>query len=194
MRKNIITISREYGSGGRAIGEAVAKELGYLYYDKNIIAEVAKETGFDAGYIQSNAELAPKKGLFAYSFVGRDITGRSIEDVVYEAQQKVILDIAEKGPCVIVGRNADYILRNRDDVLNVYIHGNIDDKIRRICSLYKLKEEEAQKQIHEVDKRRAANYHFYTEKIWGMSQNYDLCLNSSQLGYEKCIKLISECI
>lgn len=194
MKKNIITISREYGSGGRAIGEEVAKNLGFSYYDKKIIAEIAKETGFDRNFIQDNAELAPKKGLFSYAFVGRDVTGRSIEEMIYEAQHKIILELVEKGPCVIVGRNADYILRDRDDVLNVYIHGNMEDKVKRICELYQLSEEEARKQIHEVDKRRASNYHFYTEKIWGFAQNYDLSINSSQFGYEKCIRIIEECI
>ena len=92
MGKRIITISREYGSGGRAIGEETAKKLGFAYYDKDIITEVAKQTGFDAEFIQNKAELAPKKGLFAYAFVGRDTSGRSIEDMVHEAQQKVILE------------------------------------------------------------------------------------------------------
>ena len=133
-------------------------------------------------------------GIFAYSFVGRDITGHSIEDMIYEAQQKVILELAEKECLVIIGRNADYILKDRNDVLNVYIHGDMNDKVKRICNLYHISEEEARKQIHEVDKRRATNYHFYTDRIWGMSQNYALCLNSSQLGYDKCIKLIEESI
>ena len=129
MEKKIITISREYGSGGRFIGEEIAKALGIAYYDKDIIAEVAKQTGFDAEYIEHNAELAPKTGLFAYSFVGRDASGRSIEDMVFETQRNIILELAEKQPCVIIGRNADYILRDRKDVLNVFIHGNLEDKI-----------------------------------------------------------------
>ena len=186
MKKRIITISREFGSGGRVIGEAVAKELAYAYYDKKIIAKVAKETGFDAGYIQENAELAPKRGLFSYSFIGRDIRGRSVEDMIYESQREIILDIAEKEPCVIIGRNADYILRDREDVINIFIHGNETEKIERLCRLYDFSEKEAKKQIHEVDKLRSTNYHFYTEKTWGMAQNYSLSLNSSVLGYEKC--------
>lgn len=136
MEKKIITISREFGSGGRVIGESVAKELGYEFYDKNII-----------------------------------------------------LEIAEKGSCVIVGRNADYILRERSDVLNVFIHGNLPEKSERICKLYHLSDKEAVAKMKEVDKRRAANYHFYTEKIWGMSQNYALSLNSSVLGYDRCVKM-----
>ena len=133
MTKRIVTISREFGSGGRFIGEEVAKKLGIKYYDKEIIGQIAKESGMAPEYIKENAELSPKKGIFAYAFTGRDITGKSVEDMVYEAQRKVILDLAEKEPCVIIGRNADYILKDRDDVLNVYIHGDMPEKIQRIC-------------------------------------------------------------
>ena len=118
MAKRIITISREFGSGGRFIGEEVARKLGISYYDKNIISQIAEKSGLSLEYIQENAELSPKKGLFAYALAGRDITGKSVEDMVYEAQRKVILDLAKKEPCVIIGRNADYILKDRDDVLN----------------------------------------------------------------------------
>ena len=107
MAKRIITISREFGSGGRFIGEEVAKKLGIAYYDKNVINEIAEKSGLSPEYIQENAELSPKKGLFAFS--GRDITGKSVEDMVYEAQRNIILELAEKEPCVIIGRNADYI-------------------------------------------------------------------------------------
>lgn len=194
MKKKIITISREFGSGGRFIGEEIANKLGIAYYDKEIIAEIAKKTGFDTDYIENSAELAPKGGVFAYSFLGRDMTGRSVEDMVYEAQRNIILELAEKESFVIIGRNADYILRDRDDVLNVFIHGNQKEKIKRICDLHQINEKEAKKKIHLVDKRRAANYHFYTEKIWGDSRNYMLSLNSSELGYEKCEQIIMECL
>ena len=109
MAKRIITISREFGSGGRFIGEKVAKEFGIAYYDKNIISQIAEKSGLSPEYVQENAELSPKRGLFAYAFAGRDITGKSVEDLVHEVQRKVILDLAEKEPCVIIGRNADYI-------------------------------------------------------------------------------------
>ena len=136
MAKRIITISREFGSGGRFIGEEVAKKLGIAYYDKNIIGQIAEKSGLSPEYIQENAELSPKKGLFAYAFSGRDITGKSVEDMVYEAQRNIILGLAEKEPCVIIGRNADYILKDRDDVLNVFIHGDMPEKIKRITGLY----------------------------------------------------------
>ena len=193
MAKRIITISREFGSGGRFIGEEVAKKLGITYYDKDIIGQIAEQSGLSPEYINENAELSPKKGLFAYAFAGRDITGKSIEDMVYEAQRKVILDLAGKEPCVIIGRNADFILKDRDDVLNVFIHGDMPEKIQRITRLYNVGEQEAVKMMADIDKRRMANYNFYTEQNWGKASNYTLCLNSSQLGYASCEKLIMEC-
>ena len=194
MTKRIITISREFGSGGRFIGEEVAKKLGIAYYDKNIINEIAEKSGLSPEYIQENAELSPKKGLFAYAFAGHDITGKSVEDMVYEAQRKVILELADKEPCVIIGRNADYILKDRDDVLNVFIHGDAPEKIQRITRLYNVEEQKAVKMMADTDKRRMANYNFYTNQKWGKADNYTLCLNSSQLGYDRCEKIIMECI
>ena len=194
MKKRIITISREFGSGGRFIGEEVAKKLGIAYYDKNIINEIAEKSGLSPEYIQENAELSPKKGLFAYAFAGRDITGKSVEDLVYEAQRKVILELAEKESCVIIGRNADHILKDRDDVLNVFIHGDTPEKIQRIPRLYNVEEQKVVKMMVDIDKRRMANYNFYTNQKWGKADNYTLCLNSSQLGYDRCEKIIMECI
>ena len=194
MAKKIITISREFGSGGRFIGEEVAKKLGIAYYDKNIINHIAEESGLSPDYIQEKAELSPKKGLFAYALVGRDITGKSVEDMVYEAQRKVILEIAEKEQCVMIGRNTDFILKGRDDVLNVFIHGDMPVKIKRICKLYNVTEDGAVKLIKDTDKRRRINYNFYTEQKWGMASNYTLSLNSSQLGYARCEKMIMGCV
>ena len=193
MTKRIITISREFGSGGRFIGEEVAKKLGVAYYDKTIIDEIAEQSGLSPDYIQESAELSPKKGLFAYAFAGRDITGKSVEDMVYEAQRNVILELADKEPCVIIGRNADYILRDRDDVLNIFIHGNMPEKTQRIIGLYNVEEKEAVKMMADIDKRRMTNYNFYTDQKWGRASNYTLCLNSSQLGYDRCEKIIMEC-
>lgn len=194
MTKKIITISREFGSGGRFIGEEVAKKLGMKYYDKDIIGQIAEQSGFSPEYIQEKAELSPKKGLFAYAFAGRDITGKAVEDMVYEAQRKVILEIAQKESCVIIGRNADFILKDRNDVLNVFIHGNEPEKVKRICDLYHVTEAQAKKMMADIDKRRMTNYRFYTEQKWGMSCNYTLSLNSSQLGYDRCEQIIMECI
>ena len=174
MAKRIITISREFGSGGRFIGEEVAKKLGITYYDKNIISEIAEKSGLSPEYIQESAELSPKKGLFAYALAGRDITGKSVEDMVYEAQRKVILEL--------------------DDVLNVFIHGDMPEKIQRIMDLHNVEEKEAVKMMADTDKRRMTNYNFYTDQKWGKASNYTLCLNSSQLGYDRCEAIIIECV
>ena len=174
MAKRIITISREFGSGGRFIGEEVARKLGIAYYDKNIISQIAEKSGLSPEYIQENAELSPKKGLFAYALAGRDITGKSVEDMVYEAQRKVILDLAKKEPCVIIGRNADYILKDRDDVLNVFIHGDMPEKIQRITDLYNVEKQKAVKMMEDTDKRRKTNYNFYTDQNWGKEDNYGM--------------------
>lgn len=194
MNRKIITISREFGSGVRFIGEEIAKKLGICYYDKNIIEQIAKKSGLSPKFIEEKAELSPGKGLFSYVFTGRDLSGKSIEDIVYEEQRKVILSIAEKEDCVIIGRNADYILKDRQDVFNVFIHGNLPEKTERICRLYNVREQEAVKMMQDVDKRRSANYNFYTEQKWGMARNYALSLNSSELGYELCEKIIMDCV
>ena len=114
--------------------------------------------------------------------------------MVYEVQRKVILELAEKEPCVIIGRNADFILKDRDDVLNVFIHGDMPEKIQRITRLYKVNEQEAIKMMADTDKRRRTNYDFYTDQKWGKASNYTLCLNSSQIGYDRCEKIIVECV
>lgn len=193
MSRKIITISREFGSGGRYIGENLARKLGWKYYDKDIISELANQTGLAEEFIEHASELSPK-GIFGYSFVGRNMSGQSVEDMVYEAQRKVILDIAERDSCVIIGRNADHILKDRTDVLNVFIYGNMAEKTKRICELYHLSEEEAVKEMKNIDKRRTTNYKFYTDKQWGMAKNYSISLNSSELGYEMCKKIIEELI
>lgn len=192
--KKVITISREFGSGGRFIGESLAKELGFAFYDKEIIEHVAEKTGLSAKYIAERGEYAPKNNIFSYSFISRDAQGSSIDDYIYQAQQYIICHIAEKGNCVIVGRCADYILRNRNDVLNVFIHGEEPEKCRRIMKLYEKTEKEALALMKDTDKKRSINYAYYTEQKWGNTKNYALCLNSSILGYDNSIKIIKEAL
>ena len=193
MGKRILTISREFGSGGRFIGEEIAKKLGIAYYDKEIITQIAEKSGLSSEFIAEKSELSPKKGLFAYAFVGRDMSGKSLEDMIYEEQRKIILSIAEKESCVIIGRNADFILKDRDDVFNVFIHGNLPQKTDRISRLYNVEKTEAIKMMQDMDKRRSVNYNFYTEQKWGMASNYAMSLNSSEFGYEICEKIIMDC-
>ena len=193
MAKRIITISREFGSGGRFIGEEVAQQLGIAYYSENIIDQIAQQSGLSPEYIEENAELSTKRGFFAYAFSGRDITGKSVDDMLYEAQRKVILELADKEPCIIIGRNADFVLKDREDVMNVFIHGDIPEKTKRICRMHNVSETEAVKMMADTDKRRMTNYNFYTDQQWGKASNYTLSLNSSRLGYDKCEKIIIEC-
>lgn len=190
----IVTISREFGSGGRFIGEQLAKRLGIQFYDKKIISEVAEKTGLAEEFIEQKDEYAHLKNIFAYGLIGRNQNGESIDDILYAAQREILIDAVKKGPCVIVGRNADYIFKDYKERINVYIYicGNMKEKIARISKLYDKTEEEAKKLIHDIDKRRSVNYKYYTERQWGLSKNYTISLNSSEIGYEKCIDIIEE--
>ena len=123
-----------------------------------------------------------------------DMVDKFAPDGWYEAQRNIILGLAEKEPCVIIGRNADYILKDRDDVLNVFIHGDMPEKIKRITGLYNVEEKEAVKMMADTDKKRRTKYNFYTDQNWGKASNYTLCLNSSQLGYDRCEMIIMECV
>lgn len=191
MSYKIITISREFGSGGRFIGEKTAKKLGIAFYDREIIAKVADDLGLSEKYVADRGEYAPSKNIFSYAFIGRDINGNSIADQIYSYQQKIIKELAAKEPCVIVGRSADYILSGRDDVLNVFIQGNKADKIVRIKEIYSKSDDEAAKMIKDTDKKRSVNYRYCTDQEWGSRKNYDIVLNSSTLGYDNCIDVIS---
>lgn len=191
MSYKIITISREFGSGGRFIGEETAKKLGIAFYDREIIAKVADDLGLSEKYVADRGEYAPSKNIFSYAFIGRDINGNSIADQIYSYQQKIIKELAAKEPCVIVGRSADYILSGRDDVLNVFIQGNKADKIVRIKEIYSKSDDEAAKMIKDTDKKRSVNYRYCTDQEWSSRKNYDIVLNSSTLGYDNCIDVIS---
>lgn len=191
MSYKIITISREFGSGGRFIGEETAKKLGIAFYDREIIAKVADDLGLSEKYVADRGEYAPSKNIFSYAFIGRDINGNSIADQIYSYQQKIIKELAAKEPCIIVGRSADYILSGRDDVLNVFIQGNRADKIVRIKEIYSKSDDEAAKMIKDTDKKRSVNYRYCTDQEWGSRKNYDIVLNSSTLGYDNCIDVIS---
>ena len=191
MANKIITISREFGSGGKYIGILVAKKLGIPCYDRDIIEKIAEESGFVDEFIKRVTEYAPSKSIFAYSFVGRNATGESIEDKIFAIQEKVIRELADKGPCVIVGRSADYILRDYD-TLDVFIYAPTDDKIKRTMRFKNVGERVAKKLVKETDKKRSINYKYYTGKNWGERENYTVMLNSTDLGVEKTADFIVE--
>lgn len=190
MKKKIVTISREFGSGGRTIGKMVAEQLGVPFYDKELIEKIARETGYDEAYIAEAGEYAPSKNFFSYAFVGRNINGMSVSDYLWSVQREKILEIAEAGPAVIVGRCADYILREREDVLNVFIHAPEELRAKRIVEVYGETADAPAKRLREKDRKRAINYKYYTEREWGRAANYHLSLDSGAFGLEQCAKLI----
>lgn len=188
--KNIITISREFGSGGRSIGKAVAEALGYSYYDKELIEKIVEETGLSEKFVENSGEYAPAANRFSYAFVGRSVNGMSVEDYLWRKQREIILKLAEEGKCVIVGRCADYILREREDCLNVFIHADMQKRMERIVNLYGETDQKPEKRLKEKDKKRRLNYKYYTDRQWGMSQNYHIALDSGELGMERCENII----
>lgn len=190
MKKKIVTISREFGSGGRTIGRQLAEKLGVPCYDKELIEKLAEQTGLAKKYIEEQGEYSPAMHPFSYAFVGRSVNGLSVSDYLWNEQRKKIQEIAEKESCVIVGRCADYILRERTDVLNVFIHAPQADRAKRIVEVYGETETEPIKRLREKDKKRAINYKYYTEREWGKAQNYHLTLDSSMFGIEGCVDLL----
>ena len=194
MEKKIITISREFGSGGRTIGRMVAERLGIPFYDKELVDQIALESGFAPKYVEEHGEHSPGNSLFSYAFAHHGVpgvmNGLSTADFLWNVQCSVILQLAEQGPCVIVGRNADYILKDRADCLHVYIHADMDFRADRIVRLYGESEKSPEARLQEKDKRRKVNYQHYTGRTWGMSQNYDISLNSSAIGVENCVDII----
>ena len=187
MGYSVITITREFGSGGRTIAKKVADDLGYEYYDYELVQKIAKESGFAEGFIEEYGEETANSGFFA--FLGNN-WGNNISDQLYLAERKVILELAEKGNCVIVGRCADYILRDRTDTLNVFIYADMDWKKDRIVNLYGEREQSPEKRILEKDKKRKAYYKYYTDRNWNRAANYHISLESSELGIDKCVEII----
>ena len=197
MEKKIITISREFGSGGRTIGRMVAEELGIPFYDKELVDQIAVESGFAPKFVEEHGEHSPTGSFFSYAFAPQGVpgimNGLSTADFLWNIQCNVILQLADQGPCVIVGRNADYILKDRPDALHVYVFADVPYRAERIVRLYGESEKSPEQRLAEKDKRRRVNYQHYTGRTWGMAHNYDLCLDSSKLGLEQCVNLILAC-
>lgn len=189
MKNRVITISREFGSGGRTIGKKVAEKLGIPCYNSELLQEMVKETGFAADYVKEAGEYAPG-GFLSAAFSNR-MFGPTNEDILWEYQCKIITELAEKGPCVIVGRCADYILRDKADCLKVFIHADMAFREERIVKVYGEREQSPEERLRDKDKRRAAYHRFYTDMKRGHAQNYHLTLNSGVLGLEKCVEIIA---
>lgn len=188
MKNRVITISREFGSGGRTIGKMTAEQLGIPCYDSELIRKIAGESGFDENYIRDAGEYAPG-GFLTAAFSHRG-PGPNNADYIWELQYKLITELAEKGPCVIVGRCADYILRDKADCLKVFIHADMAFRADRIVKVYGEREESPEQRLRDKDRRRAAYHRFYTDMKWGHAQNYDLTLNSGTLGIDRCAEII----
>lgn len=183
--KTIITISREFGSGGREIGKMLADQLKIPFYDKELIELAAKESGIDKELFEENDTRTSKGfhlfGALGYSLGGplSSITELSLNDRLYMVQSEVVEQVASKGACVIVGRCADYVLRGRKDVLNVFIFADMKERKEKAIHSYEVDERDIENSIKKIDKRRANYYEYYTDRKWGMAENYDICLNSS---------------
>ena len=180
----IITVSRQFGSGGRTIAREVAQRLNIPCYDHEIIEKVQEDSGFTKEYINEygeNSSTGILTSMFGTSF-GRDL--------VWTSQRKVICHLAHDGPCVIVGRCADHILRGKAELFKVFIHADIKKRAERIVSVYGESDVGLIKRIKEHDKRRAAYYRYYTDEEWGIAKNYDISLDSGKFGIEKCVDII----
>ena len=190
--KKVITISREYGSGGREIGKMVADKLGYKFYDAEIIDEVVASSGLSREIVEKYDEYATHKNSFLYAIAinaGSD-SRLSVAGQVHSAQTEVIRKIADEGNCVIIGRGADYILRDREDCLNVFVRASIDFRAKRILDLYGDDGKRIESRLEDKDQRRRVYYRSFTMREWGLIENYNLVLDSSAIGIEKCADII----
>lgn len=194
----VVTLGRQFGCGAREIGQMVAKMLDVSYYDKELLLEAAKQSGVAPAIFEASDERTPKFFSSLWSFNLGYYSGTLFagdqpvkEDNVYQAQSQVMVDLAHKGPCVIVGRSADYILRNETEVISIFLHSSMEDRIKRIVKRGDCKtKKEAREMAIKQNKLRANYYNFYTDKHWGESESYDLSIDSSKLGPEGTAKLI----
>jgi len=201
MEKFIITISREFGSGGRYVGEMLAKELGVPFYDRDIITMVAEKSGLSASFIEKSDESIPNTFLHnlkysAYSSVDTMafVEMPVITDKVFLAQSSVIKEIASQGSCVIVGRCADYILRDEPDLVKVFIRASMEDKVKRAIKFHGLSPEKAPERVKKIDKSRTNYYKYYTHRPWGSFDNFDLGINTSFTGVTSAVTIIATMI
>lgn len=200
MSYKIITISRQCGSGGHTIGQAIAEKLNIPLYDKKILEEVARRSGLAEDVIETEGEYSTSSMLYGIAmgiYNGWDVAQREnmpLREQINAYQTEFIREVAEKGACVIVGRCADYILRERIDCLNVFIYGDKYDRVKRVIEEHRVPDYEAEAHVRKRDKKRAAHYKYITDREWGDMKNYNICLDSSALGIEKCVEIIADCV
>ena len=182
-KKIVITISREYGSGGHYVGELLAKRMGINFYDKNLINLISKKSGLSKEYVEANNQK-----LASFKYMDNN------DDRIFIAEEKVIKDLAKKESCVIVGRCADYILKDNKDTINVFLYSSSQDKVKRAVKYYNLEEDKALKEINKINSERAKHYKYYTNRDWYDFANYDIALNVDYLGVEKTAELLEQVI
>ena len=176
-KKVIVTISREYGSGGRIIGSKVAEKLGIPFYDRIIIELSAEKSGLAVSFVENTEQKIKNKFLHNLAFGG-----------------EIIRNLAEEGSCVIVGRCADYVLKKRDDVINIFVYSDLEHKTQRAIAEYGIEPDKAAAEVQKTDKYRANHYNYYTEQTWGDKNNYHLCLNSGFLGVDNTVDIIVDAV
>lgn len=181
----LVSLSREYGSGGRYVGKMIAENLGIKFYDKDIIVKLAEQTGLSEEYIEDNEQKRSAISNFHKSYAGADNA-----DELFIKEAQIIEEIADKESCVIIGRCADYILENRENLVKVFVYSGMEDKIKRAVTYYGLDKDKAEKEIRRNDKERATHYRHYTNRNWSNKSNYDICVNSDFLGVEKTAELV----
>ena len=192
MSERIITISREFGSGGRTVGRMAAKALNIPCYDQEILEELARKSVFTQGYIQEQGEYAAHAGWLSNALASRFSDGLTSQDRLWVLQRELILELAEKGPCVIVGRCADFILREKADCLTAFIHADMSFRAKRIVEVYGQRAESPEKRLRDKDRRRRAYYQLYTDTRWGEADNYHIALDSGVLGIGKCVDILAD--
>ena len=197
MSIKVITVSREFGSGGRTIGKLVAERLGWSFYDREIVNAVAQKSGFAEKFIEENGEYANVNSSLLFNLsvgAGAENGVLSLYDEIFNAQSQIIRDAADKGNCVIVGRCADFILSDRDDCLNVFIYSDTESRKKRIIEVYGENNKPIEKRIRDKDKRRKVYYKSFTGNKWGEMKNYHLAMDSGRIGLEKCADMIVEAV
>ena len=189
-KKNIvITIARQYGSGGREIGEKLAKRLGVDFYDNKLLDVAAKDSGIHKTHFEESDERRTNSFLYLLSTTyGQG--GVPFDDALFFAQLNAIQKIASEGSCLIIGRCADYALRDFTGVVNIYITAPLEDRIKRAINAYGIAEKHAAEYVKRMDKQRISYYNYYTDKRWGTPENFELCLDSSALGIDGSVDLL----
>lgn len=193
MKKNLIfTISREFGSGGHEIGEKLAKKLNIPFYDKEIIDKAAEETGFSKEFIQQHEQRYTSSLMFNLAMGNYSRTGElPLHDQIDIVECDIIRNFAKEGSCVIVGRCADYVLKDDFECLNVFVYSDNASKLDRLQKKYSFDAKKAEKTAKEINRSRSKHYNYFTGKVWGDRANYDIMLNSSKYGIDECVELIA---